>query len=95
MAEHYNYNASSSSHSPNNSSSFASASLHTQSLDLFEQTRFRVEGGEAAWEARKIRSSSDLLSRLRLNWMESPKEGGEEKKAMVPGPRLGLSQRAS
>ncbi|KAI6690864.1 hypothetical protein NL676_027692 [Syzygium grande] len=35
----------------------------------------------AAWEARKIRSSSDLLPRSRLNWTESPKEGGEEKKA--------------
>ncbi|KAI6691551.1 hypothetical protein NL676_028379 [Syzygium grande] len=115
--KHYDYDASSSSlHSPNDSLSSTSASLHTWSLDLFEQTRFRVKGGKgeidricrnlglsgiddfaipiAAWEARKIKSSSEFLSRSRLNWMESPKEGGEEKKAAATGPRLGLSRRA-
>ncbi|XP_030529542.1 mitogen-activated protein kinase kinase kinase 1-like [Rhodamnia argentea] len=103
-AKHYDYEASSSSHSADDSSSSASASLHTRSLDLFEQTSFRVEGGDgeidlicrnlglsgiedfaipaAAWEARKIRSSSDLLPRSRLNWMESPKEEGQEKVAV-------------
>ncbi|KAF8030395.1 hypothetical protein BT93_E2741 [Corymbia citriodora subsp. variegata] len=36
----------------------------------------------AAWEARKIRSSSDLLPRSRFHWMDSPKEEGEEKAAV-------------
>ncbi|KAI6686809.1 hypothetical protein NL676_032722 [Syzygium grande] len=42
VAKHYDYNVSSLSHSPNDSS----ASLHTWLLDLFKQTRFRVEGGK-------------------------------------------------
>lgn len=103
-AKHYDYDASSSSYSPDDSSSSASASLHMRSLDLFEKTSFRVEGGEgeidlicknlglsgiedfaiptAAWEARKIRSSSDLLPRSRLNWTESPKGEVLEKVAV-------------
>lgn len=43
----------------------------------------------AAWEARKIRSSSDLLPRSRLQWTESPKDGGEEKAAVETESRDG------
>ncbi|KAI6701082.1 hypothetical protein NL676_015406 [Syzygium grande] len=46
-AKHYDYDAFSSSHSPDDSSTSASASLHTWSLDLFKQTSFRVQGGES------------------------------------------------
>ncbi|KAI6693074.1 hypothetical protein NL676_020784 [Syzygium grande] len=46
MVKHYAYNASSPLHSPNDCSSSASALLHTRLLDLFEQTKFWVKGGE-------------------------------------------------
>ncbi|KAJ0085098.1 hypothetical protein Patl1_08435 [Pistacia atlantica] len=102
-AKNFEYDASSTSSSLDDSSS--SPSLITRSLDLSDQTSFRIEGvdGEfericrslglsgpedfaiptAAWESRKIRSSSDVLPRSRLHQLESPKETEERQSEEV------------
>ncbi|GLU00998.1 hypothetical protein SLE2022_183270 [Rubroshorea leprosula] len=89
--KHIDYDAASFSSSFDESSS--SSSMVTRSLDLPDNTSFRVEGTEgdfdrifrsigvsgpedfeipaAAWEARKNRSSSDLLPRSRLQQLDS------------------------
>ena len=95
---HIDYDASTSS-----SSSFDdSLARHTRSLDLSEQSSFRIHGTEgeldlicrslglsgpddfsipeAAWEAWKLRSTSDLLPRSRFNRLYSRKREESEVK---------------
>ncbi|PKH57487.1 hypothetical protein CRG98_050296, partial [Punica granatum] len=75
------------------------SSLRTRSLELNDQTSFRVEGNDgefdricrslglsiddfaipvAAWQASKIRSSSDITPRSRLNRLSSPNKKESE-----------------
>ncbi|KAI6684775.1 hypothetical protein NL676_030688 [Syzygium grande] len=144
VVKHYDYDTSSLLHSPNDSSSSASASLHTCYPDIIRSRNTwghadptrppktppsiyprigvrrvdKIPGrwGErrdrricrnlglsgiddfaiptTTWEARKIRLSSDLLSRLRKAELDGESQGKRRREeGALPGPRPGLSWR--
>ncbi|KAI6688691.1 hypothetical protein NL676_025519 [Syzygium grande] len=87
-AKHYDYDPSSLSHSPDDSSTSASASLHMRSLDLFKQMSFRVEEGEI-----EIDRICRNLGLSRINDLAIPTAAWEARKTSNLPPQSRLNWR--